>query len=159
MNYLCFYKRPILHLGTRFHPLLTYSRTSSPQFSPFSYIIVFSCCLLNYSHSYTNTMQFLPCYNKNTVWIPHSPPAVTPFFCSKTLWKCYLCWLYPLPFLPFPLTHSIQDFPPPTTLLKLSSRSPVASVYLNLGLLWRRKWQPTPVFLPGKSRGKGKINK
>jgi len=22
-------------------------------------------------------------------------------------------------------------------------------------ILWRRKWQPTPVFLPGKSHGRG----
>ena len=30
-------------------------------------------------------MQFPPSYNKNTAWIPHSPPTVTPFICSKTL--------------------------------------------------------------------------
>ena len=26
--------------------------------------------------------------------------------------------------------------------------------YLSVMLLWRRKWQPTPVFLPGKSHGR-----
>ena len=24
---------------------------------------------------------------------------------------------------------------------------------VNINLKWRRKWQPTPVFLPGESRG------
>ena len=26
---------------------------------------------------------------------------------------------------------------------------------LTEGLPWRRKWQPTPVFLPGESQGRG----
>ena len=30
---------------------------------------------------------------------------------------------------------------------------PVSSVVKNLPAIWRRKWQPTPVFLPGKVHG------
>lgn len=114
MNYLCPCIRPIPLLEHEISSPTTYSRTSSPQFSPISYIIIFSCSLLNYSHSHTNMMQFLPSY-KNTVW-SHSPLQLSPhffaFLCSKTLWKCYLYWLYPVLFLPFPLIHSIQDFIP-----------------------------------------------
>ena len=29
--------------------------------------------------------------------------------------------------------------------------------WYRLGRLWRRKWQPTPVFLPGESCGRGSL--
>ena len=33
----------------------------------------------------------------------------------------------------------------------------VASLSLFLFMHWRRKWQPTPVFLPGESQGRGSL--
>ena len=30
-------------------------------------------------------------------------------------------------------------------------------IYLFIDVLWRRKWQPTPVFLPGESQGWGSL--
>ena len=33
----------------------------------------------------------------------------------------------------------------------------VASLWLFTFMHWRRKWQPTPVFLPGESRGQGSL--
>ena len=33
----------------------------------------------------------------------------------------------------------------------------VTSVSLFAFMLWRRKWQPTPVFLPGESQGRGSL--
>ena len=35
------------------------------------------------------------------------------------------------------------------------SHSRVASLSLFTVMHWRRKWQPTPVFLPGESQGRG----
>ena len=29
--------------------------------------------------------------------------------------------------------------------------------WVGLGCGWRRKWQPTPVFLPGESQGRGSL--
>ena len=31
------------------------------------------------------------------------------------------------------------------------------SLYLFTFMHWRRKWQPTPVFLPGESQGRGSL--
>ena len=31
----------------------------------------------------------------------------------------------------------------------------VQIIYLKGSSLWRRKWQPTPAFLPGESQGQG----
>jgi len=33
----------------------------------------------------------------------------------------------------------------------------VTSLSLSTFLHWRRKWQPTPVFLPGESQGRGSL--
>ena len=33
----------------------------------------------------------------------------------------------------------------------------VISLSLFTFMLWRRKWQPTPVFLPGESQGQGSL--
>ena len=33
----------------------------------------------------------------------------------------------------------------------------VASLSLLTFMHWRRKWQPTPVFLPGESQGQGRL--
>ena len=33
----------------------------------------------------------------------------------------------------------------------------VASLLLFTFMHWRRKWQPTPVFLPGESQGRGSL--
>ena len=33
----------------------------------------------------------------------------------------------------------------------------VTSLSLFTFMHWRRKWQPTPVFLPGESRGRGSL--
>ena len=30
-------------------------------------------------------------------------------------------------------------------------------IELHQGYVWRRKWQPTPVFLPGESQGRGSL--
>ena len=42
---------------------------------------------------------------------------------------------------------------PPQTLLTHWSRWQYSSLQGHKGFHWRRKWQPTPVFLPGKSHG------
>ena len=31
------------------------------------------------------------------------------------------------------------------------------NIYIKYSLVWRRKWQPTPVFLPGESQGRGSL--
>ena len=33
----------------------------------------------------------------------------------------------------------------------------VTSLSLSTFIYWRRKWQPTPVFLPGESQGQGSL--
>ena len=33
----------------------------------------------------------------------------------------------------------------------------VTSLSLFIFMLWRRKWQPTPVFFPGESQGQGSL--
>ena len=33
----------------------------------------------------------------------------------------------------------------------------VTSLSLSTCMRWRRKWQPTPVFLPGESQGQGSL--
>ena len=43
-----------------------------------------------------------------------------------------------------------------TRLKRLSSSSNTYSRVIR-PLLWRRKWQPTPVFLPGESQGRGSL--
>ena len=40
---------------------------------------------------------------------------------------------------------------------QLSSGNWAASLSLFTYMKWRRKWQPTPVFLPGESRGRGSL--
>ena len=48
-------------------------------------------------------------------------------------------------------------------ILRIGHRRIHRSVKQNGGLsnkpknLWRRKWQPTPVFLPGESQGRGSL--
>ena len=37
------------------------------------------------------------------------------------------------------------------------SRTRLTSLSLFTFMHWRRKWQPTPVFLPGKSQGRGSL--
>ena len=44
-----------------------------------------------------------------------------------------------------------------TRLKWLSSSSRVTSLSLFTFMQWRRKWQPTPVFLPGESQGRGSL--
>ena len=39
----------------------------------------------------------------------------------------------------------------------LQHHSSKASILLCSGFFWRRKWQPTPVFLPGESQGWGNL--
>ena len=51
--------------------------------------------------------------------------------------------------------HSIQNF---TSLLLFSPRMQItASLSFFTFLHWRRKWQLTPVFLPGESQGQGSL--
>ena len=38
-----------------------------------------------------------------------------------------------------------------------SQARPVTSLSLFTFMHWRRKWQPTPVFLPGESQGRGSL--
>ena len=49
----------------------------------------------------------------------------------------------------------------PGRLLSMGSRRVRHDWVISLSLLtflhWRRKWQPTPVFLPGESRGRGSL--
>ena len=40
---------------------------------------------------------------------------------------------------------------------RLQSMGSLTSFSLFTFLLWRRKWQPTPVFLPGESQGRGSV--
>ena len=40
---------------------------------------------------------------------------------------------------------------------KKRERMREALIWLRLGCIWRRKWQPTPVFLPGESQGQGSL--
>ena len=64
-------------------------------------------------------------------------------------------------------THTPLPFPPPPhragPLASLQALGGDACVQINkrlgfnprVGKIWRRKWQPTPVFMPGKSQGRG----
>ena len=40
---------------------------------------------------------------------------------------------------------------------KIPWTDPLTSLSLFTFLHWRRKWQPTPVFLPGESQGRGSL--
>ena len=40
---------------------------------------------------------------------------------------------------------------------KESDTTEVTSLSLFTFMHWRRKWQPTPVFLPGESQGRGSL--
>ena len=46
-------------------------------------------------------------------------------------------------------------------LLELTSKKDVLFIIGNwnakVGMHWRRKWQPTPMFLPGESQGRGSL--
>ena len=67
-----------------------------------------------------------------------------------------------VPFLPS-LSSLIPSFPPPShhPLLHLANtQSPhdwAPSLSLFTFMHWGRKWQPTPVFLPGESQGRGSL--
>ena len=40
----------------------------------------------------------------------------------------------------------------------MKSEGVILSIFLSLGVnLWRRKWQPSPVFLPRESQGWGSL--
>ena len=45
-------------------------------------------------------------------------------------------------------TYSCPVFPTP-----LTEETVFSPLYSPASFVWRRKWQPTPVFLPGESRG------
>ena len=40
---------------------------------------------------------------------------------------------------------------------RLQSMGSLTSLSLFTFMHWRRKWQPTPVFLPGESQGRGSL--
>ena len=40
---------------------------------------------------------------------------------------------------------------------KESDRTERFHFHFSLFMRWRRKWQPTPVFLPGESQGRGNL--
>ena len=66
-------------------------------------------------------------------------------------WECVLAWRIPGMGEPggLPSTESQSR----TRIKRLSSSSSSSSsVYI-----WRRKWQPTPAFLPGESQGRGSL--
>ena len=42
-------------------------------------------------------------------------------------------------------------------LCKAMGLNPVDYCFLEDLMHWRRKWQPTPVFLPGESQGRGSL--
>lgn len=113
MNYLCFYKRPILHLGTRFHPLLPIQE-HLPHNSPLSPISSFSPVVYWIIPIHIQTQCNFPHLIIKILLESHIPLQLSPHLFVARLWKCYLCWLSPLPFLPFPLTPSIQGPPPHT---------------------------------------------
>ena len=61
---------------------------------------------------------------------------------------------------PVRLTHKINRRIMSVTELGFGSRqlgSKACTFSLYLPLSWRRKWQPTPVFLPGESQGWGSL--
>ena len=45
----------------------------------------------------------------------------------------------------------------PGRLQSMGSLRVLTSLLLFTFMLWRRKWQPTPVFLPGESQGRGSL--
>ena len=50
-------------------------------------------------------------------------------------------------------SHTIQDFPVAQMVKNLPAMQETWVQSLGQEDPWRRKWQPTPVFLPGKSHG------
>jgi len=54
----------------------------------------------------------------------------------------------------FLMINSISGFPDGSVVKNLPTNAvDMGSVSGSGRFLWRRKWQPTPVFLPGKSHG------
>ena len=100
--------------------------------------------------------------------------CISPLNMSLTLW-CDLCLIFPLHCPPLPLhVHSQEFFPThPTSLLTFFSLSSTPFWRLSnkesacqcrrcrrhrfdpwvRKIPWGKKWQPNPVFLPGKSHG------
>ena len=59
---------------------------------------------------------------------------------------------------PAPLCRKVQGFCAPSQ--RTGDGSLLIMSWLQKGKivhLWRRKWQPTPVFLPGESQGRGSL--
>ena len=91
--------------------------------------------------------------------------------CQKTTGECLPCpEVYLIPAKYFregdgtPLQYSCQKIPwkeEPGRLQSMGSRRVGPDWATSLSLFtvmhWRRKWQPTPVFLPGESQGRGSL--
>ena len=50
-----------------------------------------------------------------------------------------------------------RDFPGGPVVESLPSNAGNTGLIPHQGIRWRRKWQPTPVFLPGESQGQGSL--
>ena len=50
-----------------------------------------------------------------------------------------------------------RDFPGGPVVESLPFNAGNTGLIPHQGIRWRRKWQPTPVFLPGESQGRGRL--
>ena len=99
---------------------------------------------------YQSTEGCLSCFVSQVLISPPSPPTPSRVWFLSVVWYCQsnlcsllCCWT--------PLLPSISKF-----LASHTRNASVTWIPYFVSLLdnpWRRQWQPTPVFLPGKSHG------
>ena len=63
----------------------------------------------------------------------------------------------PCLFIYLSISTSITSFPGDSVLKNLPANAGDADLIPGRKITWRRNWQPTPVFLPGKSHGQRKM--
>ena len=85
-------------------------------------------------------------------------------FSSVAQWCPILCHPMDCSMLGFPVLHSLLEFAQTMVKYREAWCTVIHGVTKNRTHLsnftfiqWRRKWQPTPVFLPGESQGRGSL--
>ena len=115
-------------------------------------------------------MSNLPMKRKNNLFIPcwfwlsvESRQCHVFIILSRMYWASWQCWILSSCFVCFNSSQScsiVIFIPISVELLKGNSGSPLWSWFMVLGFTfmhWRRQWQPTPLFLPGESQGRGSL--
>ena len=144
---------------------LCLSQTFYPTLSPNGLIVLASFLILNLSYFISN--------NKNNKETEEKSPAILlsyygnyahfPVFSSNSSPYKYIFYTAILAMAPHSSTFAwkIPWTEEPGRLQSMRSQGVGHNLATSLSLFtfmhWRRKWQPTPVFLPGESQGQGSL--